>query len=457
MLVGALVQKAEVTQALGVAELSLSPGVGPPTTATTVRGKGFSAGETVDLRFDGTPLRKTHAGGAGRFASRVVVPGSALPGDHTIQATGESGGEVAEATFTVRTDWPQFHFDNASTGYNPYENVLGPANVSGLQLSWTLDTGANITGSPAVVAGTGYVAGYTSPGSDTKVLAFDAATGVVRWHRTFANGIGGTDPIVWGGTVYVSSPLSHAMFALDALTGETLWVYSTSGNLSAAVISGGILYTASSAAQVFALDARTGQQVWASGTLGTFFGGLAISDGRIYIGSHEELMYALDQATGAVIWSAPTPMALDSVPAVAEGRVFIGCLNGSVIAFDAATGAQLWRYSTRDPVQAGPAVWQGTVYVGTEGDGLYAFSAADGRPVWHVSTLGSMVKASPVVANGVVYVGTKDDSVYAFDALTGDQLWSYQTGFLIGSSPAVADGVLYFGSFDDNVYSFRLP
>jgi outer membrane protein assembly factor BamB len=457
LLVAAVVQRVESADAVGSAAILLSPSVGPPTTATTVRGKGFSAGETVDLTFDATMLVKTHAGSGGRFTKQAVVPASALPGDHTIQATGESGGEVAEATFTVRTDWPQFHFDNASTGYNPYENVLGPANVSGLDLSWTLDTGANIMGSPAVVGGVGYVAGNESVSNATRVLAFDTATGSALWHRTFVGGGGGLDPTVWGGAVYVSSLINHAMFALNARSGKTLWIFSTTGSLSAAVVSAGILYTASTAGQVFALDARTGAQIWASANIGSMQTGLALSGGLIYVGTYDREMYALDQTTGGIVWSQATSMPVITPPAVADSMVFIGCSDGKLFAFDAITGAQLWVFPTGQAIQAGPSVGQGNVFVGTVGEGLYAFDEQNGAVLWHVTALGDFAKASPVVANGVVYAGNRDDNVYAFDALTGEQLWSHKTGFLINSSPALTDGDLYIGSYDDKVYSFRLP
>jgi len=33
-------------------------------------------------------------------------------------------------------DWPQFQFDAAHTGYNPYEVILSPQTVGNLLLAW---------------------------------------------------------------------------------------------------------------------------------------------------------------------------------------------------------------------------------------------------------------------------------------------------------------------------------
>ena len=52
-------------------------------------------------------------------------------------ATGQSSGLSATAFFWVRTNWAKFHFDNGNSGFNPYENVLSPANVAGLGQVWS--------------------------------------------------------------------------------------------------------------------------------------------------------------------------------------------------------------------------------------------------------------------------------------------------------------------------------
>src|SRR6266516_500309 len=118
-------------------QIHLSPQVGPPTTRLTVVGRGFGPSEAVDLSFDSRPRGRATTDPSGAFTAHITVPKGALPGDHTVTATGESSGLSASAPFTVRTDWPMFKYGPDHTGVNPYENVLSPSTVGGLQVGWT--------------------------------------------------------------------------------------------------------------------------------------------------------------------------------------------------------------------------------------------------------------------------------------------------------------------------------
>src|SRR5713226_604717 len=74
------------------ATVSVSPVVGPPTTKATATGSGFSAGETVSLTFDTSAAGSAVADSSGNFTQPVLVPKSAQPGAHTLQATGVTSG-----------------------------------------------------------------------------------------------------------------------------------------------------------------------------------------------------------------------------------------------------------------------------------------------------------------------------------------------------------------------------
>src|SRR5262245_61931818 len=126
----------QLAAASSTSTISLSPPIGPPMTRVTVSGAGFGASETVDLRFDTRAVGSAVTDVSGAFNARIKVPRSALPGSHLVKAKGETSGMLAMATFTVRTDWLQFHFDAAHSGLNPYENVLDTSNVTRLVQAW---------------------------------------------------------------------------------------------------------------------------------------------------------------------------------------------------------------------------------------------------------------------------------------------------------------------------------
>src|SRR5438552_12827932 len=85
-------------------------------------------------------------------------------------------GPPTEVTLLVRTDWPQYKFDPQRDGYNPYENVLSPANVSQLTPVWVASKlPSYVKSSVAVAGGRVFLPVYTD------FFAFDAATGHQDW------------------------------------------------------------------------------------------------------------------------------------------------------------------------------------------------------------------------------------------------------------------------------------
>lgn len=121
--------------------LSLDPAIGPPTSVVKAKGSGFGAGEVVALFFDGARVGSDVASRTGKFNARLPVPASARPGDHTVEAVGQSSGITARAVFLVRTDWLQGCFDGGRSCFKPYENVLGPGNAGALALAWRAPSG----------------------------------------------------------------------------------------------------------------------------------------------------------------------------------------------------------------------------------------------------------------------------------------------------------------------------
>ena len=178
----------------------LSQKVGPPTASVQVHGDGFGHSEPVTVDFGTTQVGTATTDATGKFVLRVTVPRAALPGTHKVQATGQSSGLMAKAFFLVQTDWAQFRFGPHQTGYNPYENVLSPSNLSALTRDWSYTTGFSINSSPAVAGGVVYVGS-----GDDKLYALDAVTGALKWSYTTGSSIGYSSPAVVNGVVYIGS------------------------------------------------------------------------------------------------------------------------------------------------------------------------------------------------------------------------------------------------------------
>jgi outer membrane protein assembly factor BamB len=432
------------------ASITLSDDAGPPTTRLRVTGTGFAPSERVVVAFDRQVLKRVRSSQEGAFTAKFQVPASAAPGDHVIIAKGKSSGR-ATAPFTVRTDWPTFHFDNAKSGHNPYENVLGPSNVGDLEVSWSRNLGDAVRPAPVVVDGVLY-AGADSPSMD--IFALDPATGEVFWEVSLS-GCCPSDLAVWRGRLYVSSANGHAMHVLDTETGELL--LTIPGPTHGPTVANGRVFASDNLGTLWAFDAITGEELWEahSSFLGYGFG-VAVAGGIVYAGADDDRVYAYDAATGEEVWSVLTGDEVNSTPAVVDGVAYVGSTDDYLYAIDAVTGEVRWTAATGAGIEDTAAVAGGVVYVGSTDDYLYAFDALTGDLVWQVPHDGGTVQKNPVVASGVLYVGSLDDSVYAHDTTTGAILWSFQTGDSTGEVILV-DGTVFLGSTDNRLYAFRLP
>ena len=430
------------------AEIQLRPAVGPPTSATHLSGAGFGSGEQVDVTFDSVHVRTVTTDAGGAFAGRFRIPADAAPGDHDVTATGGSSGFSARASFLVRANWRNFHFDHPNSGSNPYENVLDPSNVGGLTRQWVYSPGDLIYSSPAIADGMLFVGAW-----DGSLHALDAETGAPVWSYATPSPID-SSPAVGRGIVYVGS--FHRLYAVDEATGSLRWSYPIGrADFASPTVAGGLVFIGGMGGTVYAVHAGSGSLAWTYRTGGHIESSPAVADGVVYVSSGNGKVYALDAATGTKLWAGSTQGLQYSSPAVVHGTVFIGSFGG-IYAFDASTGRKLWRRWLGDSVQCSPAVAGGVVYTGNRGGEIFALDAANGHVRWKAATGGLEIFASPAVANGVVYVASKDGTAYAFDAATGTRAWQSEFGDSIVSSPAVVNGKLYFGQFHALV-AYGLP
>lgn len=97
-------------------------------------------------------------------------------------------------------------------GWNPYENVLSPSTVAGIDEDWSYATLNLIGSSPAVVGGMVYVGS-----DDDSVYALKASTGANVWSFTTGSDID-SSPAVSDGAVYIGS-FDHKLYRFDLAGG----------------------------------------------------------------------------------------------------------------------------------------------------------------------------------------------------------------------------------------------
>jgi len=356
------------------ATIWLSPKYGPPTSTAMVNGTGFGDTEPVAISFENQELGTWETDSSGALSADVQIPSDALPGKHPITAVGQISGLSATARFVVRTDWPRFHFDSASSGYNPYENVLGSSNAHRLGLKWAYQ-------------------------SDDVLHTIDS-------------------PTISGGRAFVA--VGEGVVAIDLRTGSLLWSYKTPFHqvVDTPAVVGNRVYFGSDDRRVYAVDALSGRRIWRFATGGEVYTSPNVVDGTVYIGSANGRLYALDAHFGEPRWifrAGPMPSVADppsiiSSPAIADGVVFAIASNGILYALDASTGAVRWRLSLDHPLLGDPAIANGLVYVAAA-DRLLALDENSGSLRWAFQPdTGLNAGWGPAVANGVVYLAAYDRS-----------------------------------------------
>ena len=403
---------AEGPASAATAAVVLSRTVGPPTTSLGITGSGFGGSTSVTVTFPGASPSTATTDSTGSFTSSIVVPATTLPGTYAVSAS--DGTLTASVNFIVRTDWPQSGFSAAGTGFNPYENVIGSANVGTLKPSWSTDPANPIDYNGSVTAN-----GLTYVGSHfhSALYAFSAngsknCSGTPNvckplWTSTLSGDYATSTPAVANGVVYVTSFWTLYAFSANGTTGcsgtpkvcSPLWTGSlATSNSSAPVVANGTVYVTS------------GAQVYAFSTSGT-----SSCPGTVKVCSPQ--------------WTGQLGSGYSSAPAVANGILYVGA------------------------------------------DYLYAFNAAGTtncsgapkvcQPLWKGSTSYAIATtAPPVISGGVVYIGSNTLNAFSASGTTNcsgtpkvcQPLWTGGSGYFGGYPAAVANGTVYWVS--GAVYAF---
>ena len=240
-------------------------------------------------------------------------------------------------------------------------------------------------------------------------------------------------PLMANGVLYATAGARRAVVAIDAVTGETMWMYRLDEGergrnaprkgpgRGVALHRGGdrdTIFAISPGYQLIALDALTGQ-------LRPEFGGGGIVDLKSQLG------VALDPVTAPIGASSP-PIVVNDVVVVGAAFTFSGApaspeaLKGKVTAYDVNTGELRWRFNTIPTAnESGFASWGGDSAEYTGNAGVWAPMSADPE-------LGYVYL--PVEAPTSDYYGghRPGDNLYGqslvcLDASTGERVWHFQT------------------------------
>ena len=180
-----------------------------------------------------------------------------------------------------------------------------------------------VSSSPAISEGR-VLFGSTQVGGVSAELLFyslDSETGEKLWEFTGWNNL--ISPAVDKGVVCFGG--FGSFYGLEVDTGSLVLDFDTNILTTAPAINQGVAYYGSESGLVFALDLITGQTIWTVDT-GSWSGlrTPSVSDGVVYIGSSDGFILALDHLTGEKLWEYQADEGLNTSPVIHGGVLYIG-------------------------------------------------------------------------------------------------------------------------------------
>lgn len=302
-------------------------------------------------------------------------------------------------------------------------------------------------------------------GSNNKILALDAETGLKKWEFVSPTSYGiGASPVILNNVVYFGS--ENYFYALDLKTGVKKWELNTDGNCgNPPTMVDGVIYVVSNGysptrSTMYAIDAVKGTVIWKysipTGSSITLGASATVANGLVYFSSYNYTLYALDAKTGTFKWTYTDKTYSYTNPAIVNGILYFSA--GSLIAFDASTGTKKWELlgvATR-----GITIDNGILYGATVKNNdatthaVSAYDVANGTLKWEYK-VATQATALSMVSKGLIYfAGDTGDKVVAIDVKTGTKKWEAVSSAYAREGPTVANGLVYISS-DKKIYALN--
>lgn len=246
------------------------------------------------------------------------------------------------------------------------------------------------------------------------------------------------------------------------------WTYDLATNRgveSTPIVVDGVMYVTSAWSVVYALDAKTGEELWVhapdvdravgiKACCDVVNRGVAVYDGKVFVGVIDGRLQALDAMTGKLLWDVVTvdqdkPYTITGAPRVVKDKVLIGNggaelgVRGYISAYDVNTGDKVWRFYTvpnpnkQPDGEASDAAFEAVGNVSWGDTGAWTTQGGGGT-VWD-SIVYDEVNDRIIfgVGNGSPWNWERRDpsgldnlflsSIVAVDVDTGDYAWHFQT------------------------------
>jgi len=254
------------------------------------------------------------------------------------------------------------------------------------------------------------------------LYSFDARSGDLRWKVPFQDGIASTPLLVDRQLAVVSSDGEVA--AIDPSTGRVSWKVAPAGTVHSSpripspASADGRIFFGDNTGKLFALEAMSGKTMWRKDLSVRLSTSLVVVGKTLIGGTVDGYLHRIATDSGDVIErlrlsGLPYGTLISSPPLL---LILVKGEESKLVAFDTTTGKVRWEQSTpREWTTYRPLVSGSTVIVGSEEKNLCAFSLADGTLRW-CHEIGQVPRGLGISSERVLYVGTLSGKVLAYQA-----------------------------------------
>ncbi|VAW89381.1 Outer membrane beta-barrel assembly protein BamB [hydrothermal vent metagenome] len=272
---------------------------------------------------------------------------------------------------------------------------------------------------------------------------------------------------VQGDDVLYSADWRGAVYAIDSVSGETLWQHQVDEIVSGGLtLASGLLLLGTSEGRLIALNSTDGTEVWRSQLSSEILSAPLLADGHVVVHSNDGYVYGLSASDGEQLWAYQYKVPAltlrgTSTPIYAGGLVLVGLDNGKLVALDIQSGSVRWLQTVAVPkgrselqrmvdIDATPIKAGNAVYVVSYQGRVAALDIATGRVIWirEFSSFDGMAADSESL-----YVSDAEGHVSAINQATGATLWTQRK--LAGlelTRPLINKGVLIIAADDGYLY-----
>ena len=258
----------------------------------------------------------------------------------------------------------------------------------------------------------------------SKIDALDAKNGEILWSKEYPNIQWGI-PVVFGNTLFISTPGDRYVSAIDTENGALKWEYELNINdagaegygyeLSRIVTNGNLVVFGyleiPDNEGIIALNAHTGDMEWEF-----VYPGKVLSlepflyKGLVYA-SRPRSIIALSVESGEEAWKINN-WGFENVVEVKNGKLFVGYSNPGVL--NAETGEILNDYSYPN-VNFFTSVISDQFICCTDSSSVQFFDSSTGELVWRSSKIKGYDVSKPLLYKDKLYLVSTEGTLYAFE------------------------------------------